>query len=113
MSVQNMDRNQEELKQQATEQNASDAQNIHPQEVAKAVEEGVAGAYQKIEEGVVGSYKKIEDAVVGSYKKIEEGVVDGFTKITDKFVEKLFTREGETVEEAKKRMNGESRNAGK
>lgn len=27
--------------------------------------------------------------------------------MTDKIVEKLFTREGETVEEAKKRMNGE------
>ena len=33
--------------------------------------------------------------------------VDGFTKVTDKCVEKMFAREGETVEEAKKRLSGE------
>ena len=65
--------------------------------------------YQKIEDGVVDAYQKIEDTVVGGYKKIEMGVVEGFTKVTDKFVEKLFTREGETVEEAKKRLNGKNK----
>ena len=59
---------------------------------------------QKIEDGVVDGYKKIEDGVVGGYKKIENGVVDGFNKVTDKWVEKLFAKEGETVEEAKKRF---------
>ena len=38
--------------------------------------------------------------------KIEKGAVDGFNKVTDKCVEKLFTKEGETVEEAKKRLTG-------
>ena len=47
----------------------------------------------------------IEDGVVGGYKKIEDGVVEGFNKVTDKCVEKLFTKEGETVEEAKKRLS--------
>ena len=37
--------------------------------------------------------------------KIVKGVVDGYTKIEDKFVEQYLTREGETVEEAKKRLN--------
>ena len=60
---------------------------------------------QKIEDGVVGGYKKIEDGVVGGYKKIEKGAVDGFNKVADKCVERLFAKEGETVEEAKKRLS--------
>ena len=35
--------------------------------------------------------------------------VEGFGKMTDMFVEKLFTRENETVEEAKKRLKGEDK----
>lgn len=61
---------------------------------------------EKIAEGVVKGYKVIEDGVVGGYKKIENGVVEGFGKVTDKCVEVLFAREGETVEEAKKRLSG-------
>lgn len=61
--------------------------------------------YKKIEETVVEGYKKIEDGVVGGYKKIEEGAVDGFNKVSDKFVEVLFAKEGETVEETKKRLS--------
>ncbi len=61
--------------------------------------------YKAIEDGVVGTYEKIEDAVVSGYKKIEDGAVSGFQKISDKFVEKFFSREGETVEETKKRLN--------
>lgn len=64
-------------------------------------------ANEKIAEAVVGGYKKIEDRVVEGYKKIEKGAVDGFNKVTDKCVEKLFAKEGETVEEAKKRLSGE------
>lgn len=61
---------------------------------------------EKIAEVVVGGYKKIEDGVVDGYKKIEKGAVDGFNKVTDKCVEKLFAKEGESVEEAKKRLSG-------
>lgn len=61
-------------------------------------------ANKKIEEGVVNGYKKIEEGVVSGYKKIEEGAVEGFNRISDKFVDKFFTKEGETVEEAKERM---------
>ena len=60
---------------------------------------------EKIAEVVVAGYKKIEDGVVTGYKKIEQGAVDGFNKVTDKCVEKLFAKEGETVEEAKKRLS--------
>lgn len=62
---------------------------------------------EKIAEGVTAGYKKIEDGVVGGYKKIENGVVEGFTKISDKFVDGFLTKEGETVEEAKKRLSEE------
>ena len=48
--------------------------------------------------------EKIEKNVVNGFQKIEDGVVGGFQKITDKFVDKFFTKEGETVEEAKARM---------
>ncbi|MDD3222877.1 MAG: hypothetical protein EOM34_10750 [Clostridia bacterium] len=48
--------------------------------------------------------KKIEKAVVGGYKKIENGVVSGFTKMTDAFTDQFLTRDGESVEDAKKRM---------
>lgn len=61
---------------------------------------------EKIAEAVVDGYKKIEEGVVSGYKKIEQGAVNGFTKVTDKCVEKMFAKEGETVEEAKKRLAG-------
>ncbi len=62
---------------------------------------------EKIAENVVGGYKKIEEGVVGGYKKIENGVVDGFNRISDKFVDQFLTREGESVEDAKKRLAAE------
>ena len=62
---------------------------------------------EKIAEGVVKGYKKIEDGVVGGYKKIETGVVEGFGKVTDKCVEMLFAKDGESVEDAKKRLSGD------
>ena len=62
---------------------------------------------EKIAEGVTEGFRKIEDSVVGGYKKIEDGVVEGFSKITDKFVDKFLTHEGESVEDAKKRLENE------
>lgn len=59
---------------------------------------------EKIAETVVDGYKKIEEGVVGGYKKIEKGAVEGFTKVSDKCIDVLFTKDGETVEEAKERL---------
>ena len=64
-------------------------------------------ANQKIVNAVVGGYKKIERGVVGGYKKIENGAVDGFTKISDSFVDQFLTKDGESVEEAKARLEAE------
>ena len=62
--------------------------------------------YKKVENSVVDTYQKIEDGVVNGYKKIETGAVEGFGKVVNKCVEVLFAKEGETVEEAKARLNG-------
>ncbi len=69
-------------------------------------EEVVTEAAKAAAEGVTTGYKKIESAVVDGYKKIENGVVEGFGKVTDKCVEVLFAKDGESVEDAKKRLNG-------
>lgn len=50
--------------------------------------------------------EKIAEGVVEGYKKIEKGAVDGFNKVNDKIIEKVFSKEGETVEETKKRLSG-------
>lgn len=63
-------------------------------------------ANEKIAQTVTEGYKKIENGVVEGYKKIENGVVEGFGKVTDKCVEVLFAKEGESVEDAKKRLSG-------
>lgn len=56
---------------------------------------------------LVQANKKIEETVVSGYKKIEEGVVGGFEKITDNFVDNFLTKEGESIEDAKKRLEVE------
>ena len=61
--------------------------------------------YKKVEDSVVGTYQKIENGVVGGYQKIEDGAVNGFRKVSDFFIKKLFSREGETVEETRKRLS--------
>ena len=94
-------------------------------EAGEKIINGVTEGYQKIEDkfsetfleedgslktgklgnAIVEGYQKIEDGVVVGYKKLETGVVEGFNKVSDKFVEKLFAKEGETVKEAKQRLS--------
>ena len=52
----------------------------------------------------VDAYKAVEESVVGAYKAVEESVVDAYHKVEDAMVDKLFRKEGETVEDAKKRL---------
>ena len=82
-------------------------QKIEDKFTEKFLEEDGSLKTGKIGEGVVGGYKKIEDGVVSGYKKVEEGVVEGFGKVSDKFIDVLFAKEGESVEDAKKRLSGE------
>ena len=64
-------------------------------------------ANEKIADAVVGGYRKIEQGVVGGYQKIEDGVTGAFKKVEDGFVDKFLTREGESVEDAEKRLREE------
>ena len=82
-------------------------QKIEDKFTEKFLEEDGSLKTGKIGEAVTEGFQKIEDGVVSGYKKIEAGVVEGFGKVSDKFVEKLFAKEGESAEDAKKRMSGE------
>lgn len=64
---------------------------------------------------LVQANEKIAEAAVNGYKKIEDGVVSSFTKMTDKFVDHFLTHDGESVEEAKKRLaaTGQGKHTGK
>ena len=66
----------------------------------------IAETGEKITEAVATGYKKVEKGVVDGYKKIENGVVEGFNKVSDKCIETLFSKDGETVEETKARLQG-------
>ena len=68
---------------------------------------------EKIANATVEGYKKIENGVVEGYKKIENGVVDGFNKISDKCIETLFAKDGESVEDTKKRLSEKTNNSNK
>lgn len=87
--------NNKELEMKAREHDISDVN-----------EEVVAEVTAASAEEVTAGYKKIENGVVSGYKKIENGVVEGFGKVVDKCVEVLFAKEGESVEEAKARLEG-------
>lgn len=69
----------------------------------------IAEANKKIAQTVTHGYAAIEKSVVDGYKKIEQGAVKGYTKIEDKFVAAYLTKDGETVEEAKERLNKQSK----
>lgn len=43
--------------------------------------------------------------VVSGYRKVESGAISGFRKVPDKFIQKFFSREGETAEETRKRLS--------
>lgn len=65
----------------------------------------IADSVEKLGRTVTDSYKRIENGVVGAYRKIETGAVSGFEKVMDKCIELAFTREGESVADAKKRLS--------
>ncbi|MCI6401378.1 MAG: hypothetical protein MR815_06055 [Oscillospiraceae bacterium] len=56
---------------------------------------------------LVETNEKISEKVVGTYKKIENTVVGSYTKIEDAFVDRYLVKDGETVGEAKERLNKE------
>lgn len=73
-------------------------------EIGESIGKGVIKGYQAVEKGTVTGYKKIEQGTVGGYKKIEESVVGAYKKVEDAFVGRFLTHDGESVEDAKKRI---------
>lgn len=65
----------------------------------------IAETNKKIAAAVTQGYQKIENGVVNGYQKIEHGIVSGFEKISDGCMKVLFAKEGESVEDAKKRLS--------
>ena len=70
----------------------------------------IVKANQKIAETVVEGNKKIADGVTEGFQKISDAVAGGYTKIEDRFVDRFLAKEGETVEDAKKRLEEEKKN---
>lgn len=56
---------------------------------------------------LVKANEKIAKKVTDTFGKIENRVVGSYTKIEDAFVERYLTRDGESVEEAKRRLRQE------
>lgn len=56
---------------------------------------------------LVKANQKIADSVVGGFEKIQDSVVGAYTKIEDKFVDQYLTKDGESIEDAKKRLKEE------
>ena len=98
-----------ELEIKAREHDVSDASPEVAAEAVAAAADEVATGYKNIEDGVVTGYKKIESGVVSGYKKIESSVVSGFGKVVDTCVRVLFAMEGESVEDAKARLQGKGK----
>lgn len=57
---------------------------------------------------LVKTNEKITEKVVGTFEKIEDTVVSSYTKIEDTFVERYLTKDGESVQEAKRRLKREN-----
>ena len=98
-----------QMEMMAREHNMTAIDAEYAQGMAQVVAEGTVSGYKKIEDGVLTGYKKIEDGVVSGYKKLENGVVEGFGKVVDKCVGVLFTKNGESVQDAKARLSGKDK----
>ncbi len=53
---------------------------------------------------LVNANKKIADSVTGGFTKMSDTVTKGFGKVEDSFVDRYLTKDGESVDEAKKRL---------
>ena len=79
-------------------------ENNHYYLLTGAAYEAAKDAYKAIEGGVTDAYKAIEDSIVGAYKAVEKGAVDAYRKVEDTMVDKLFRKDGETLEQTKERL---------
>ena len=68
----------------------------------------IVKANEKIAEDVTSGFQKICDGVTGGFQKMSDGVVGGYTKIEDAFVDRYLTKDGESIEDAKKRIKAQT-----
>lgn len=54
--------------------------------------------------------ERIAGKAADTVQKIEDTVLKGYSKIEDAFVARYLTKDGESVEEAKKRLKAEAEN---
>ena len=67
----------------------------------------------EIQNSVVDGYQKVEDFFVDGYKTVENFFVDGYKTVEDKCIEWFFAKDGESVEDARDRLNGMNPNGDK
>ncbi len=72
--------------------------------VSRAASKKAGEAYETVKDAVVSGYKAVENGTVRGYKAVENAAVKGYEKTEDFFVDKLFKKEGETVDAAKERL---------
>ena len=77
-----------------------------PEPDKRTLGEKFIDANLQLGEGLAQGFTKMSDGVVSGYKAVEAGVVKGYTAIEDGFVSSFLTREGETVAQAKARLQG-------
>ena len=65
----------------------------------------VADGIDSIANVVTSTYYKVEDFFVGSYEAVEDFFVGAYEAVENQFIEWFFLKEGETIEEAKDRLN--------
>lgn len=58
---------------------------------------------------IANANEKIEEEVTSGFSKIQDGVVGGFSKIEEAFINRYLKRDGESVAEAKERLQREAR----
>ena len=58
---------------------------------------------------IVEANEKIAEEVTLGFSKIQDGVVEGFSKIEESFINRYLKRDGESVAEAKERLQKEAR----
>lgn len=58
---------------------------------------------------IIKANEKIADGVTTGFKKMSDTVVGGYTKVEDKFVDAFLTRDGESINDAKKRLKAEEK----
>ena len=78
--------------------------------IKQMVKDKIIQTNEKIANKLTGAMEKIEDTVVGGYNKVEDAVVGRYNKIEDAFVGRYLTHEGESVAEAKQRLQKQHSN---